>query len=232
VKQNRKNKGNLKKTLKKYWKTFSCIVLAAIVTWLVVKPLDYVAGAFPQIQNRFSEFFASKPRIEIKRSTFNNMFTLAKSSEQKDSIIVNGANTTHRLIVKITNTSDEELRINSFEVYDREKEELLFVKGVENGEALIITSKTKEFEVESPSLLGKDNIVRAIESGKLKLVVKSNFGSLTLPINCICFYNGQIFSNGKHLYSLGSDSNCLKFEYNDPEGAKASGLIPANEFLN
>jgi hypothetical protein len=205
---------------RKIWK-----IIWALLVLLVISPFQSDIRNFYLHQWLLMKFrFGDKPIITVLQSTFNNMFTLTKSHTSRDSIIVNGVNTTHKLGFRVRNISDEPLYIKYCSVYDPKQELILYSKAFKENDYFIASRDSSFIVMESPSLFGRDDLVRIIENGKLLLLVETNFGSLTQSINCVCLFNGQKMPNGKCLYTIGTDTSCIVFEYTDAEAIAAKDL--------
>ena len=186
-------------------------------------PIQSLIEQSPKFVLFVKSLFATPPTIEIKRSLFNNMFSFVKSSKNIDSLVVTGVNTTYQVWVKVKNNSEEELFVKSLEVFDSQKRAQIAKTEYSELGAKIKPLSDAILKVETISLFGNDDALRWIEKGKLILMLNSNLGSVSREIYCICFFNGRKMPNGKFLYALGKDTNCVEFELNDPEGLKATG---------
>lgn len=162
--------------------------------------------------------FAKAPKVEVRRSLFNHEFLIVKSSMGKDSIIVWGNATTHQLLINVTNLEEDDLYVKSVELIDSSGSILLYRKGFPGGGELVKTAETKPLQAESPSLFGRDDLVKLFGKGNLRIRPKTNFKTFTYPLDCICFANGSELPNGRYLYILGKDTSCKDFELKDPNG--------------
>ena len=222
TKLNSGKSGELKKFFDLFNKPFGKILL-----WIFI----FLLGLYsPDIRKLIDEqiisvkhLFARAPSIEIRRSLFNNTFYFTKSTSLQDSIVLTGENVSYQLWARVKNNSDEELIVNNLGI-ESSRENMQVAKN-EYGQlgTRVNPLDSVILKVETSSLLGQDDILRLIEKGKLMLVLNSNLGNVSKEIDCICFFNGQKMPNGKFLYTIGKDTNCIDFELNNPEGLKGTG---------
>jgi hypothetical protein len=201
-------------------------ILVPFVTFILGLYQAEIRRAIDKTYNLATHLFMKAPSVVITRSLFNNTFELVKSSQGRDSIVLTGANVTHQIWASVSNLTDEELLLEAASVYDSEGKILLFERTFGEAGFRLPPSKVTLLKVESPSLLGKEWILRAIERGRLTLVLKTMFGKFSYPVDCICFAMAKIMPNGTYFYTIGKDSSCINFELYDPEGVTARTKLP------
>jgi hypothetical protein len=176
----------------------------------VIEHWGYVKGRFV--------FATSEPiSVNIIRSFVNNQFILTKNPDGtvKD-FNVYGANTTFQIHLMVANNYDESVRISSMDIYGITP----YTKITSlMPEAVLAPSEHRVFDFpEVPLFKIKDSlIVPALFSGNLRLQMATEFGEKTFSLCCVCF-GGIIRPVDDHLFWVGTDSSCLKYELENSEG--------------
>ena len=159
-------------------------------------------------------------KLELKRSLVNNMFLLTKGPNRSvSSFHIYGPNTSYQLSLAITNTYSDPIEITYGKVVGRTTGALITTF---NSSFKLYPSEPTTLRFQEIHLTDADSLINtSLLSGQLLLTVETTYGSVSLPVNGVCFM-GAILPDNDKFYLAGSDSSCIKYELNAPEGVGRS----------
>jgi hypothetical protein len=192
-------------------------ISSTILIALLFGAPQYVIEHWSYLKGVYAHWIKEPIRVDIIRSLVNHQFVLTKNLDGSiKEFKVSGSATTFQIKLRLTNNYEQPMLISSLLIYGRNSSEKITST---RPEITLAPLESKEFDFPQVQLFGIQDtlIIPALLSGSLGLDVTTEYGVKSLELNCVCF-SGLIQPVNDHLFIVGKDSSCLKYEMENPDG--------------